>query len=207
MEDVVIINDIAYTLSDIEKDCWARLLNGSLRAKDALHSPTVANVYEQAVSMRTVVLRHTNTLTKQLTFHTDIRAGKCSQIAQQPRLSWLFYDAHSRVQMRLSGQATIHNNDALAEAAWAKSTANSRKIYMGSHAPSLPSPIPTSGVPTPFESADPTLAESEAGRKNFAIIITTIDWLEWLWLSSKGHRRARFQYKQAQLVEQSWLVP
>ena len=203
----VIINGINYTLADIEKDCWVRLLNGSLRAKDALHNPTIANVNSHGVNMRTVVLRQVNTATKQLAFHTDIRSGKCAEIVSNPMVSWHFYDAAGRVQIRAAGTASLHTNDAIADAAWAKSTANSRKIYMGEIAPSLISPTPTSGLPAAFESTDPTLEESEAGRKNFAIIITKIHWLEWLWLNSGGHRRASFNYENGGLVGGNWLVP
>ena len=44
------------------------------------------------------------------------------------------------------------------------------------------------------------------GRKNFSIIIIKINKIEWLYLSSAGHRRAIFNYNNSKL-ESKWLAP
>ena len=53
----VIINDIRYCLSDLEKDCWARFVNGAVKGRDPFHLPAVANFSDGDISLRTVVLR------------------------------------------------------------------------------------------------------------------------------------------------------
>ena len=207
MEDFIFKDGFSLSLTDIEKDCWLRILNGSLKSKDPLHNPVVANSNTGVVNMRTVVLRSVDTKNKTLAFHTDIRSGKWNELQQNNDISWLFYDAHARFQIRVGGNATLHYNDANADKAWLKSNVNSRKIYLGESAPSQKSAIPTSGLPEIFENSNPTLEESEAGRKNFGVVLTKATWVEWLWLNSAGHRRAAFYYKADLSFETSWLLP
>jgi pyridoxamine 5'-phosphate oxidase len=201
------IDGIYYNLTDLEKDCWIRLLNGSLKGRDPFHNAIVANTNKYGVNIRTVVLRKVDTSQKTLVFHTDIRSGKWKELNEDNNISCLFYDAAGGMQIRLAGKVTLHNHDELAEEAWLKSTINSRKIYMGNIAPSKISELPTSGVPLAFENADPTIEESETGRKNFGVVVTKVNWMEWLWLNSAGHRRASFKYTVDNNFEANWLVP
>jgi pyridoxamine 5'-phosphate oxidase len=205
--DTITINGINYTLSELEKDCWIKLLNGSLKGRDPLHNPTVANINEHGVNLRTVVLRKVNTAEKTLTFHTDLRSGKWTELQENNNISWMFYDAVGRFQIRLAGKASLHHDDAIADDGWLKTPANSRKIYMGEIAPSKKSIKPTSGLPLTFESTDPTMEESEAGKQNFGVVVTHVNWMEWLWLNSQGHRRASFTYNNDHSFDAAWLIP
>jgi hypothetical protein len=47
----------------------------------------------------------------------------------------------------------------------------------------------------------------EIGRKNFGIVVTKVNWVEWLWLSSEGHKRAKFTYDTPSGFEANWLIP
>ena len=205
--DTVKIDGIEYDLPAIEKDCWVRILNGSLQYKNPFHNPVVANVNEQGVNMRTVVLRKVNTEKRQLFFHTDIRSGKFQELKTNNKLSWLFYHPSAMLQIRMSGIATLHQNDLLADEAWGNIRMSGRKIYLGDEGPSTLSAFPVSGLSSKFDKEDPTPLESEAGRKNFAIINTQIQWMEWLWLNSSGHRRATFQYTADGEFSSNWLLP
>ncbi len=207
MEESIIKDGLTLTLADIEKDCWLRILNGSLRGKDAFHNPAVANVNGNLPVIRTVVLRKVITAEKKLFFHTDERSCKWNDLQQNENTSWLFYDSAARLQIRAAGKSSLHHNDATADIAWQYTPAASRKIYMGEFAPSQKSETATSGLPELFLQTDPTLAESEAGRKNFAVVCTKINWVEWLWLNSKGHKRAQFIYANDNTVNATWLVP
>ncbi len=205
--NTVLIDGIEYSLEGLEKDAWLRLLNGSFKYKDVLHNPVVANVNQHGVNIRTVVLRKVNITKKQLVFHTDVRSGKWNDLQQQNNISWLFYDAPGKIQIRLSGTATLHQDDAVAEEAWTTSTMSSRKIYLVETGPSTIAASPVSGLPAAFEANDPTPEESLAGRKNFGVVITTVTWMEWLWLNSKGHRRAGFTYAKDGNFKADWLIP
>lgn len=205
--ETVLIDGINYNLDGLEKDCWVRLLNGSLRYKDPLHNPAIANVNKLGVNMRTVVLRKVWTETKQLAFNTDTRSGKWDELKDDNKLSWLFYDQEHKLQIRVSGTSTLHQNDIIADEAWTASSMSSRKIYMIEPGPSTVTSKPENGLPAAFETADPTAEQSIAGRKNFGTVITKVLWMEWLWLNSKGHRRAEFNYKEDGSFKTDWLIP
>lgn len=205
--ETVLIDGINYSLVGLEKDCWLRLLNGSLRYKDPLHNPAIANINEQGVNMRTVVLRKVWTEQKELAFNTDTRSGKWQELQKDNKLSWLFYDEEHKLQIRLSGKATMHHLDAMAAEAWTASSMSSRKIYLVNPGPSTITHKPENGLPIEFETKDPSAGESEMGRKNFGTVITKIFWMEWLWLNSKGHRRAVFNYNEDGSFSAGWLIP
>jgi len=194
-------------LPAIEADCWQRLTTAVLSYKDPFHNPVVANLNEHGVNMRTVVLRKADAAEKELFFHSDIRSGKWEELNASNNISWLFYSTAGKIQIRLAGTASLHYNDEMADEAWAKSSMSSRKVYSGEAGPSSFSAMPTSGLPPQFDDADPTPEESEAGRKNFGIVAVRINWMEWVWLNSKGHRRAAFHYKDKRDFKASWLVP
>lgn len=205
--ETIKINGLDLTLQDIEKDCWLRILNGSLKGKDAFHTPTIANVKDGIANIRTVVLRQVNTKAKTLSLHTDIRSGKLNAVQENNNLSWHFYDASSRFQIRLGGQASLHHNDALADEAWQKCSSNSRKTYLTQLAPSTKSEIPTSGLLPVHEQNNIPIETTEVGRQNFGIITCKANWMEWLWLNHAGHRRAAFEYMPNETFEASWLIP
>jgi hypothetical protein len=205
--NAVLIDGINYDLPALEKDCWLRLLNASLHYKDPLHNPVVANVSDHGINQRTVVLRKVDTEKKQLSFHTDIRSGKWRELQNNSAVNWLFYNPSGRMQIRLSGIAALHHDDTIAGEAWRNSTMSSRKIYLGENGPSSIALSPLSGLPAAFESANPTESQSEAGKKNFGIVTTKTNWMEWLWLNSKGHRRASFKYNPDDSFDATWLVP
>ena len=205
--DTVLIDGINYNLESLQKDCWNRLLNGSLRYKDAFHTMVVGNANEYGVNLRTVVLRKVWAVKKQLVFNTDTRCGKWTDLMKQNNISFLFYDAPANLQIRLSGKATLHQTDNIADEAWTDTKMASRKVYLASPAPSTIIPVPASGIPAALETIDPTPEESMEGRNNFGVVITTINWMEWLWLSSKGHRRAVFKTNADGSFSQDWLIP
>ena len=207
VEETIKKDGLTYTLSEIEKDCWLRLLNGSLRAKEPFHNPVVSNISGDLPVSRTVVLRKVFTAEKKLFLHTDIRSQKWNDLQQNPNTSWLFYDAAARLQIRAGGKSTLHHDNEIANTAWQNTSVNSRKTYMGLISPSEKSDVPTNGLPASFKKASPTPEESEAGRKNFAVVCTHVNWLEWLWLNSAGHRRASFNYNSNLEFDASWLIP
>lgn len=207
MNTIHMQEQVADDLHAIEKDCWQHLVNGALQPGDAFHTPVVGNITAQGISMRTVVLRKTCPVSKLLYFYTDIRSGKWAALQQQNSTSWLFYDAKTAIQIRASGFATLHHTGELADKAWDGSNIMNRKNYLSVLAPSAETGIPTNGLPPEFDHADFTKAQSEAGRKNFGVVVTNIQWMEWLWLNKEGHRRANFIYAEDGHYTASWLVP
>jgi len=205
--NTVDIEGKAFDLPAIEADCWRRLLDAVANYKDPFHTAVVANVNEHGVNLRTVVLRKTDPVKKELFFHADIRSGKWKELKGDNNMSWLFYNPEAKIQIRLAGKATLHYQDDVADQVWAETTMSSRKIYNGEKGPSSLSETPASGLSPQFEDAHPTPEESEAGRKNFGVVSASINWMEWLWLNSNGHRRASFHYSDQHDFKANWLIP
>lgn len=207
-EDKVIINDIPYSLEDIERLSWRLLYHGALMSRNPMHYMGVASYGEAGINLRTVVLRHADPEARILRFHTDVRSGKWSDLQADPRVSLLLYDNPEKTQLRLTGIAFLHTDDALAEEAWEKTALYSRRCYLSVEAPSASSEIPTSGLPESFIDANPSIGESTLGRKNFGVVLIQVQSLDWLNLNAHGHRRAKFTYDDSGTLNGStWLVP
>lgn len=204
MNQEVIINNISYSLEDLEKDCWLRLVNGAIKSRDPFHTPCVATIDSGEVNMRTVVLRKALPTVRELRFHTDIRSNKWKELTINKSISALFYDASSRIQLRVKGKAVLHfNNDITAEA-WTKTALSSRRCYLTNESPSSFSSIPTSGLTEKIEQENFTLEESEVGKQHFGIVAIQVESIEWLWLHHAGHRRAFFDYVNDC---NNWMIP
>jgi Pyridoxamine 5'-phosphate oxidase len=78
---------------------------------------------------RAVVLRQSVEDSRELTFHTDLRAPKVSALRTSPWVTWVFYEPRTQVQLRVRAAATIHAGDAVAAEAWDRVPAGSRKNY------------------------------------------------------------------------------
>ncbi len=174
---------------------FALLARGVADRRSPLHTPTLATIgLDGGPRLRTLVLRGFDAPARTLRLHTDSRAEKFAEIATDPRVSLMGYDAGQRVQIRLDARASLHTDDAIAEAGWAASAEYSRMCYAISPAPGSPADSP---LPAPQDAA--------SGRPNFAVIRLEFHRMEWLWLAAEGHRRALFTW--APTPTATWLVP
>ncbi len=185
---------------------WESLENGARSRTHPFHTGVIATIAEGVPQARTVVLRKVIAETRTLIFHTDQRSQKISELTKNPNISWLFYDTTERVQLRLSGVATLHHTDALANVQWQNTKLLSRRCYL-SIAPSTRLEKAGSGLPESLLKRNPTLEESEAGRENFTVVETHIHTIDWLWLNSTGHQRAKFVWQSDDEVVANWIVP
>lgn len=198
------INYIDYSLTDLEQDCWARLVTGATKSRNPFHTPCVASLANGEVNMRTVVLRKCLPNEKELRFHTDIRSPKWNEIAFNPTISALFYDAGERIQLRIKGKAVSHHKNELTAKAWESTSLSSRKCYLTLLSPSSLADASTSGLSEDIEQMNFTLAESEMGYENFGIVAIHVHSIDWLWLNHAGHRRAFFDYSKNTF---KWMIP
>jgi pyridoxine/pyridoxamine 5'-phosphate oxidase len=194
-------------LGTIEADLWVRLGRGKADRKSPWHTTVVGTADGD---LRVMVLRAVDRAAGALRFHTDARSPKVAALAADPRVSLLFYDAGAKLQLRCRGIGVVGTSDAATDAAWAASAATSRRCYLALAAPSSRADAPTSGLSADHESRFPTLAETEAGRGNFATLLVTLDRIDWLYLAHDGHRRALFERPQDQAGapwQAGWLIP
>ncbi len=200
----IFIDKIFYTLDDLEKDCWLRLVNGTLRSKDAFHTASVATLKGVDISLRTVVLRKALPSEKLLHFNTDVRSPKWNELKVNNTTSMLFYNFSSRIQLRVSGFATLHHKDDIADIAWEKTALNSRRCYLTKNAPSSIIEFPSKEFEKSNKPGSILQIESEAGRKNFGVVNVHVQSMDWLWLNHAVHHRALFDYANQKYV---WIAP
>ena len=207
-ENSIIINEIAYNLDELEAFAWQLLVRGGAKSKDGFHTMTVATVDQDGLLLlRTVVLRKASETTKSLFFHTDARSRKFADLEKQPKVTVLLYDPHRRIQMMLKMTAVLHVNNDISDERWVATNAQSRLGYMTLDAPNTPSITPTVGYEARFANTEPTSAESEPFRKNFAVIECQATVLEFLFLNRSGNRKAVFQYENGACTQKNWRVP
>lgn len=184
-------------LAATRAEAFALLARGVADRRSPFHTPTLATIgLDGAPRARTLVLRGFDAPTRTLRLHSDARSGKQAELMHDPRACLHLYDPGHQVQIRLEGQATLHRDDALADAAWEASRPFSRLCYGITPAPGTPVPEPP---PAPSEVA--------GGRAHFMALRLAFTRMEWLWLAAAGHRRARFTWDAAGREEATWLVP
>ncbi len=194
------------SLQTLLASIWEALQNGARKRTHPFHTGVLASISNGAPQARTVVLRKVIPETRTLIFHTDRRSQKISELKDNPNISWLFYDSQARVQLRLSGTATLHHSDELADTQWQNTQLLSRRCYL-SIAPLTILSEPRSGLPDWLLKRNPTHEESEAGRENFTVVETQIHSIDWLLLNSSGHQRAKFIWQATGEVIANWVVP
>ena len=182
------------------------IYRGVREGKDDFHTMVFSNLEDNKVESRCVILRDFNKETKTLVFNTDVRSPKVEAIKQYPNTNCLFYHFKDKTQLRISTYSTVHVNDKVHEDSWKNTAVSSRKCYLTKYRPSSLIESMDDGISKHLLAKIPTLEESEAGKINFAVITNKIISIDWLYLSSKGHQRARYDFSAAS-VKKSWLAP
>lgn len=192
------------TLDAVWDDAWSRLAHGAARRNHAFRTCTLATVGEDGADARTVVLRHADRATGQLRFHTDRRSAKFGQLVHDDRVCLLFYG--DSVQVRVRGIARVLVDGVEPDQAWQATSPMSRRCYLTTQAPGMPSAARTSGLPAELESGRPELAHTEPGRAHFALLVVDAQSIDWLHLAASGQSRAGFSRSTHGWMS-TWLVP
>ncbi|MCP1337398.1 pyridoxamine 5'-phosphate oxidase family protein [Futiania mangrovi] len=185
---------------------WDMMGQGVRNRRHGFHHPSVGTLTPSGPEVRTVILRGVDRGGRTVRFHTDTRSHKVAEIAADPRVAIHFYDPAAKVQVRLTGTARVHADDALADAAWENTAVFSRRCYLAVDGPGTPSDVPTPGFLPQFETNEQTAEETDAGRAHFAAVVIEAVRLEWLYIAFTGHRRARFDWDGSDW-QGRWLVP
>ena len=172
------------------------LLNVGLKDRnESFHIPVFISGEKKNFGGRVVVLRGVDKNKKNMWFHSDIRSNKIKILKNNPLATLLFYNKKEKVQLRVLGKVNIHHKNKFAERSWKNTAHMSRQCYLGKESPGSISPIPTSGLTEKIDNSKYTIEESEIGYENFCVVEVIVQTIEWLYLASKGHRRAFFNFK------------
>jgi pyridoxine/pyridoxamine 5'-phosphate oxidase len=190
-------------LGVLEDYVWAALGEALREDGHPWRTPAIGTVREGRAQLRTVVLRAADRQARQVTCYADHRSAKLEELAQSPRLSWLFYDTRRLCQLRMEGHIQLAGEDER-RAAWETFPVFARKVYASERPPGAPLPAPGDDLPEAF--FERSLPETDAYFSNFVILHTIIDRMDWLQLDREAHHRAGFNWRDGQW-EASWLVP
>ncbi|WP_439577480.1 pyridoxamine 5'-phosphate oxidase family protein [Elioraea sp.] len=183
------------TLEEALASAWALLVRA---AGDPRHPCRVVqlatNGSDGAPQLRSVILRGVDPASRVLRLHTDRRSAKVAEITAAPRVALLAWEPRTRVQLRLVGGAETLTDGPVWQAAWQATPAASRRDY----AQASPPGTPCHGPPAAPGGAGPA--------RNFAVILFTVDRLDWLRLAPGAHRRAGFA-SDGDVLRGTWLVP
>lgn len=192
---------------EILKKIWKNLDLGTLERNHPFHTPVFGTICDAAPELRVVILRRFwRKNPRALAFHTHIGAPKISEIKANPKVSFNFYHAPEKLQVRVRGTAELHTSGELHEEQWQATEYFSRRCYVG-EAPTTIKDKPTNGLPAEISDRRPTKEESEAGKANFVVVSSTIDSIDCLELDSKGNRRSLFIWNDSGELETKWLTP
>ena len=186
------------TLEAVKADITRLLRTAASNRNSPMHTPVVATADADA---RIMVLREFDPAGWTLRFHTDARAPKAALIENEAPVGVLFYDKDEKVQLRCRGTARVENSTRLAQEAWERSDAYARRCYLGAP-PGEERAEPSSGLPEWVEGERPTEDQLAPARENFAVLMVTLQSVDWYHLSSEGHRRAVFEHGEGR-----WLTP
>ncbi|HEY0792067.1 MAG TPA: pyridoxamine 5'-phosphate oxidase family protein [Chthoniobacterales bacterium] len=184
------------TLEGLRRRACDELARAAQDSKHPFHWPAFATVDSAGRPvLRTVVLRAFDETGPAARFFTDARSPKLSHLAQHPAVSWLFYDAEQRLQVRLDGMGVV----IVDEGGRRQGFERARKGLFD-YAGQLP---PGTVIPDARASDHPDATESEA-FPNFCIVETRVTQLEVLQLRREGHLRALYAFHPP---EAHWLAP
>lgn len=193
------------TLESVLADAGERLGKAAKDRRSALHTPVVGTADGD---LRIMVLREATSDLATLRFHTDLRSPKCALIGSGAPVSVLAYDPEARIQLRMRGEGRIESHGPVADAAWERATASSRRCYLAETGPGGVLEAAGSAIPDHLVDRAPTLAETASGRANFAVLLVEVRSLDWLHLTHEGGTRARFTRESAAAPwRATWIAP
>ena len=167
-------------LDKIYSKIWDLLISGLKNRNAPFHIPVFICGNKNKPDGRIVVLRGVDKKEKKIWFHSDIRSNKVKILKSNPDATLLFYDKKEKIQLRISVISKINFQNDITEKAWKKTAHMSRQCYLGEKPPGSISVEASSGLTDDIDNLKYTLEESETGYKNFCVIETYIESIEWL---------------------------
>ena len=199
------------TLDTILEYCWDRLAAATSGPGNPFRRGVFTTRHGEGVASRTVVIRSVDFEKRLITFNTDYRTAKANELLHHPQVAWLLYDAQTYTQIRMQGTGDLVVEPDRTEPHWRALPQPSYRSFLTSRPPSTPVCEWIIDVKERLLVPNPVFTEEdlEEARTNFAVVETTIDYLDWVWLAPDGTvRNARAQFKwDSESWAKSWVVP
>ena len=180
---------VQYSQPALSDNIWSELKNAITDRAHGWRTPVMASIDTQGLPQaRTLVLRELDKGQWRLSAYTDHRSPKVAQLHHHPYASLVFWSSALKWQLRISARVAIQTQGERVDALWQtlKET-SSAGDYLALSPPGSP-------LANPQTSSAPSHA---LGIMDFYGL--EMDWLE---LSTQGHKRARLTREGIE-----WLVP
>ncbi|NWG76466.1 MAG: pyridoxamine 5'-phosphate oxidase family protein [Rubrivivax sp.] len=171
------------SLALIERSCWQELENAAAQRGHPWRTMALATTDGEAGHARMVILREVDAAQQRLIVYTDARSAKASQIATHPLGTLLAWSAELGWQLRLRCRFALDSGGLAASSRWAR-------LKLTPAAQDYLSPLAPGSVLTPYDSP-------RAPREHFALVVASVEAIDWLELHADGHRRAAFDARGA----------
>ena len=166
------------------------------------HIFSISTISNNKPDARNVVLRNVNRNDQSVTFHTDTRSNKISQIKNDSNVCALFYDSAKKIQIRAYGIISIETDELLIKDRWSQSKKMSKLCYLHK---SSPGEKIDNAKDYLYDEDD--LQNIEVGIKNFSVINIKFNKIDWLNLSHKGHERIIINFINGDNIKFEWVAP
>ena len=183
---------------------WRNIQTGIKTSKHDYHSFVLSTTRNNNPDSRTVILRAFDLEDLSIWFNTDKRSKKILDLNKNPQISALFYDRSRRVQLRISGSASVDDKSQSNQEIWNSMSPESKLCYMGPYAPSEPLVNYAPNIIVEKSAHEVSDDEDALGLTRFCRIRINLNSLDWLQLDHKGHKRLEFNFNEE--IEYGWIA-
>jgi hypothetical protein len=176
------MHPLKLTESEIRHRIWVELERAAQDRHHEWRTPVLATIAKDGLpNARTVVLRSVDKKLQNLQFFTDRRSPKVSELAAQPASMLVFWSKRLNWQLRVRVQMEVQTTGLQVDAVWKRlSQSVAAGDYLSTDAP---------GTELPVGQEEPSRV---TGTHHLAILVASVQEIDWLELRRSGHRRATF---------------
>ena len=174
-------NNTLPTGNSIEHDIWQQLLRASVDKHHEWRCPILATKEDgYGLDARVIILRAVDVDEKKLTFYTDSRSPKVSQLLGNPDVVLVFWSKRLNWQLRVKATMEVTTEGSLVDKIWAiVKQSPTAKDYCSAL------------IPGQMQQHLPLEVDKQSLEKpNFALLTARVISIDWLALNRSGHQRA-----------------
>ncbi len=168
------------TLDAVQRQAWLQLARAAVDRGHEWRAMVLATGVGDAADARVVILREVDVPNRRLTFYTDDRAAKLTQLREHPHGTLVLWSRALGWQLRCRVHLQTETSGLAASSRWVGiQLTPAAQDYLSPRAPGMAvdQPLPP---------------EAEAAREHFSVVHAQVLRLDWLALHPEGHRRAVF---------------
>lgn len=195
---------IGHELAGPFSHVWKSLREGANPGPSPFSRAQVATIgIDGSPKLRNIIIRRTSEESNEVTFYTDIRSSKISEIKANPQIALVTCNFERNLQIRLEGTAIALSEGRIKETAWSSIHEHSRALFRNPLTPGIPISHPSKINPKSHYS---DTSVDNKGYENFCVVVISVLRIDWLDLSEEDHKRIAF-YRNSSDWYGGWIAP